>query len=535
MLTKNKIKTLTGAQLIIETLKNLGVNTVFGYPGGVVLDIYDVLYNEKSIKHILTRHEQSAVHAAEGYARETGKCGVVIVTSGPGATNTVSGIVNAYLDGYPLVVLTGQVSADLIGKDAFQEADICNIVKSCTKKTFQISSANEIKETLYEAFRIANSGKKGPVIVDLIKDIFKQEVKTAEFSTLNITTEYRQPDVSNLVKALLNSEKPLIVAGGGVNHSEAEDELYRFVTEHNIPVVSTMMGLGAFPQSNPNYLGMIGIFGDISANKAISEADLVISLGARFNDRITCRDELNGKLFQIDINPKEISRIIPTDSYIAGDIKNVLTLTEFNKTFDDWMRAALSLKNLNKEQKRTTNLMHSFEVLREIEDFTKEQNITFTSEVGQHQLWAVRNLRFNKDRKIFVSGGSGTMGFGFPAAIGASVASPSKTVVCITGDGSFQMGLHELATCKDYGLNVKIIILNNGYLGMVRQLQEKQCNRRYSQTKISNPDFVTLAKSYGIDALRVTNSKEIRNALQTAFATDKTFVLDFAVEPMETL
>lgn len=537
MLIQNKIKTYTGAKAIIETLKSLGVNTIFGYPGGVVLDLYDELYFDKDIKHILTRHEQAAVHAAEGYARETGKCGVVLVTSGPGATNTVSGIMNAYLDGYPLIILTGQVNAHLLGQDAFQEANICEITKTCTKRTFQITSADDIEDTLKEAFKIANSGKKGPVVIDLVKDIFKQETvaPSNKISAIAERIENHTISTAALEKAILNSTRPLIVAGGGVNHSKAESELYEFATTHKIPVVSTMMGLGSFPQESKNYLGMIGIFGDNSANKALTEADLVISLGARFNDRITNRDVLHGKLFQIDINPQEISRVITPVNSIVGDIKEILSNTKFNKTFYTWLELSQEYRKLNKEEKRTTNLLHSFEVIRKIEDFTKEMDVTFTSEVGQHQLWTVHNLKLNKNRKIFVSGGTGTMGFGLPAAIGASVASPEKTVICITGDGSFQMGLHELATCKDNNLNVKIMILNNGYLGMVRQLQEKQCNRRYSETKISNPDFVTLAKSYGIDAIRVTNSKEIENALHTAFSTDKPFVIDFVVEPMETL
>lgn len=537
MIAQNKIKTINGAKAIIETLKYLGVDTVFGYPGGIVLELYDELYKDNSIKHILTRHEQSAVHASEGYARETGKTGVVLVTSGPGATNTVSGIANAYLDGYPLVILTGQVFKNNIGKDAFQEANICDITKSCTKKTFQITDAKDITQTLIEAFRIANSGKKGPVLVDLVKDIFKQNI---DFNSSKIKTIVKNNDIDNtkvreLEKFIINSEKPLIVAGGGVKHSKAEDELLKFATDLNIPVVCTMMGLGSYPQTEVNYFGMIGIFGDNSANTLLKEADLVISLGARFNDRISNRNDITGKLFQIDINPKEISRIIKTDNYIIGDINEILRKININKNFRVWNYKAQELKLNNKKYQKTTNLMHSFEVINEIQNYTKGQNITFTSEVGQHQLWAAKNLKFYKDRKIFVSGGSGTMGFGFPAAIGAAIANPQKPIVCITGDGSIQMGLHELATCKDYNLNVKIMILNNGYLGMVRQLQEKNCEMRYSQTKISNPDFITLAKSYGIDAIRVTNSKEIKPALEKAFKTNKTYIIDFVIEPMELL
>lgn len=538
MITQNNTITINGAKALLETLKSLGVDTIFGYPGGIVLDVYEELYKDNSITHILTRHEQSAVHAAEGYARETGKCGVVIVTSGPGATNTVTGIVNAYLDGYPLIILTGQVFKNLLGKDAFQEADICNITKSCTKKTYQITSAEEIPSTIKEAFITAMSGKKGPVVVDMVKDIFKQDIDfKVEDNTINSFHDENNTieTISKLSKAIEKSQKPIIVAGGGVRHANAEDKLFTLSNKYNIPVINTMMGLGSIPKESKNYLGMIGIFGDNSANKLIEESDLVISLGARFNDRITCRNALNGKLFQIDINPDEISKNIEASDFIIGNIKEILSKVEINKDFSNWLDEALKLKSLNTKPQKTSNRLHSFEVIEKIEEFTKNKNLTFSSEVGQHQLWTAKGLSFNKDRKIMFSGGSGTMGFGFPAALGASIASPNKTIVCISGDGSFQMGLHELATCKDYNLNIKIMILNNGYLGMVRQLQEKLCDGHYSQTKISNPDFVTLANSYGIKAIRVSSANEIESALQKAFSTDETFIIDFVVEPMETL
>lgn len=543
MLIKNNTITMKGSKIIFETLKSLGVDTIFGYPGGVVLDIYNELYNQTDIKHILTRHEQAAVHAAEGYARESGKCGVVLVTSGPGATNTVSGIVNAYLDGFPLVVLTGQVFKNLLGKNAFQEANICDITKSCTKKVFQITSASQIQSTLAEAFQTAMEGKKGPVVVDLIKDIFNQN---AEFEPIQLKSSepvFFCSPISKIVERIEKCHKPVIVAGGGVQHAKAEDELLNFARKFNIPVVDTMMGLGTYPQNDYNYFGMIGIFGDKAANEIIKESDLILSLGARFNDRITCmfKDiDLSKKFIQVDFNKNEISNFIKASDFLIADIKQFLT--ELNKLFEDssinfliWTNSTQLLKSHNIIRERKTNLMHSFEVIRKIEEFTKNKNITFTSEVGQHQLWAVQNLKFNKNRKIFVSGGSGTMGFGFPAAIGVAIASPEKEIVCITGDGSFQMSLPELATCADYNLNIKIMILNNGYLGMVRQLQEKLCESRYSETKISNPDFVTLAKSYNINALRVTNTDEITPALEKAFSTKGTFIIDFAVEPMEIL
>lgn len=546
MLIGNNIKTMKGAEIAIETLKDLGVDTIFGYPGGVVLDLYDKLYNQSDIKHILVRHEQSAVHAAEGYARATGKCGVVLVTSGPGATNTVSGIVNAYMDGYPLVVLTGQVFKNLIGTDAFQEADICDITKSCTKKVFQVTDVSDLQKTLIEAFSIAMDGKKGPVVVDLAKNIFSEsaEYKSVVKSEPVLALTVSNVDVSRVLNRILKASKPVIVSGGGVSHASAEDELYKFAKSLNIPVVDTMMGLGTYPQNDENYLGMIGIFGDKSANQTLKDADLIVSIGARFNDRITCmfKDvDFSDKFIQIDINEKEISRVISTKDYLIGDAKDILfrmnnelSKLSFNH-FTSWMNSCAELKSLNVVRHRNTNLMHSFEVIRKIEEFTKNQNLIFTSEVGQHQLWAVQNLSFSKNRKIFVSGGSGTMGFGFPAAIGACVANPETQVVCISGDGSFQMGIPELATCVDYNLNLKIMILNNGYLGMVRQLQEKNCDGRYSQTKISNPDFIKLAESYGIEASRVTCLSEIDDALKSAFSTKGPYIVEFCVEPMELL
>lgn len=547
MLIDNHTKTMKGAKVVIETLRLLGVDTIFGYPGGIVLDLYDELYNQSDIKHILVRHEQSAVHAAEGYARVTGKCGVVLVTSGPGATNTVSGIVNAYLDGYPLVVLTGQVFKNLIGKDAFQEADICDITKTCTKKVFQVTEAAKLQQTLVEAFNIAMEGKKGPVVVDLAKNVFSEQVEFMDCIFQNVLdfNSFEPHDISRIAEEIISSERPVVVAGGGVTHSKAESELFEFVKSLNIPVVDTMMGLGTFPQDNENYFGMIGIFGDKAANQLIRESDLIISLGARFNDRITCmfKDvDLSKKFIQIDINKDEISRVIQAKDFLCGDIKNILSslnleISKLNfEKKDIWLSNAQKFRELNVKRERQTNLLHSFEVIRAIEDFTKNKNVIFTSEVGQHQLWAVQNLKLDLDRRILVSGGSGTMGFGFPAAIGASVAvKSSKPVVCITGDGSFQMGLQELATCVDYNLDLKIMILNNGYLGMVRQLQERNCQCHYSQTKISNPDFVKLAESYGIKATRVSSSEKMEDALNDAFMTKGPYIVEFLVEPMELL
>ncbi len=546
MLIKNNIKTITGAKSVINTLKSLGVDTIFGYPGGIVLDLYDEIYKCQDIKHILVRHEQAAVHAAEGYARATGKCGIVLVTSGPGATNTVTGIVNAYHDGYPLIVLTGQVDKNLIGRNSFQEANICQITKTCTKAVFQITDAKDIQKTIIKAHKIATKGKKGPVVIDMAKNIFTENIQyeeNIESTNLNINL-INNNDIERIYNKILNCESPVVVVGGGVKHSACYSELEKFVTNYNIPVVSTMMGLGAIERKNPLYFGMVGIFGDNSANEILKQSDLIISLGARFNDRITCmfkNDELRDKIIQIEINPEEIANNIKPKDYIIGDIKDFLSKMDslnasiFKEKFTDYNLSVKNLKCLNKPSKKQTNMLHSFEIMQKLQEFTKDKDVIFTSEVGQHQLWAVRELSFTPNRKIFVSGGSGTMGFGLPAAIGASIAMPDKTVICITGDGSFQMSIGELAVCKDYGLNIKIIILNNGYLGMVRQLQQNNYGERYSQTKISNPDFVKLAQSFGIDATKVKNCNEIEIALEKAFNSSGTFVIDFETEPMETV
>ncbi len=546
MLIKNNIQTVTGAKSVINTLKFLGVDTIFGYPGGIVLDLYDEIYKCQDVKHILVRHEQAAVHAAEGYARATGKCGIVLVTSGPGATNTVTGIVNAYHDGYPLIILTGQVDKNLIGKNAFQEANICEITKSCTKAVFQITNAKDIQKTIIKAHKIATKGKKGPVVIDMAKNIFTENVQydaNIESKDLNINL-INNIDIERIYNRILNCERPVVVLGGGVNHSACYNELQQFVSNYNIPVVSTMMGLGAIERKNPLYFGMVGIFGDNSANEILKHSDLIISLGARFNDRITCmfkNDELRNKIIQIEINPEEIANNIKPKDYIIGDIKdflsqmNSLNASIIKEKFIDYNLNVKKLKCLNKPSKKQTNMLHSFEIMQKLQEFTKDKNVIFTSEVGQHQLWAVKELSFNPNRKIFVSGGSGTMGFGLPAAIGASVAIPDKTVVCITGDGSFQMSIGELAVCKDYGLNIKIIILNNGYLGMVRQLQQNNFGERYSQTKISNPDFVKLSQSFGIDAIKVNNSNDIENAFEKAFKSIGTYIIDCETEPMETV
>lgn len=517
-------KTCTGAKIVIETLKQLGTDTIFGYPGGIVLGVYDELSQQSDIKHYLVRHEQSAVHAAEGYARVSGKCGVSIVTSGPGATNIVTGLANAYLDGFPLVVITGQVSAELLHQDAFQEVDIIDITKSCTKANFQVKSANDLQNTLQKAFEIAMTGKKGPVVVDITKNVFSEK---AEFKNMDLQIErFECPNVDDAINRLKQAQRPIIITGGGA--IDAVSEVFEFAKSLNIPVVSTMMGLGVYPASDENYLGMVGIFGD--ANKVVRESDLIIAIGTRFNDRIkSCLGDLSGRLIHIDIN-----KVLPSSIGLVGDAKTILTeIISKNcevQNFSEWISFAKTL--LTKNYQKRSDRMHSFEVLSEIQANLK--NTIVTTEVGQHQVWASRCLKFNAPRKFITSGGLGTMGFGFPAAIGACIAS-GEPVVCIAGDGSFQMSLQEIATCMDYKLPVKVFILNNGYLGMVRQFQEKICEQRYFATKISNPDFVKLAESYGALGLRVEKLEDVQSAIQKAFDFDGTAIVDFVIEPEELL
>ena len=548
MVTANtETLTYTGAKILIETLTKLGVDTIFGYPGGIVLGIYDELYKQQKIQHILVRHEQSAVHAAEGYARVSGKCGVVLVTSGPGASNTVTGIANAYLDSYPVIVFTGQVSSNLIGKDAFQEVNIVEMTKSCTKAAFQVRNAKDLKSTIEKAFEIALSGKQGPVVVDLAKNIFTE---TAEYSGEAELTKSELPiktdNLPTVLESLCNAKRPVIVAGGGVVQANASSELFKFAKLLNIPVVNTMMGLGTYPPDDENYTGMIGIFGSVGANKTVRESDLVFSVGARFNDRVTCcfgNKELERNFIQLDINESEISRIIPAKNSLVGDAKKVLEslknlFNSGNYSFDktarnQWLSKVRGFLSENKAPQKFSNYLHSFEVIRHIYDFCKDFNPTVATEVGQHQMWTAKEYKFSTPRKFLTSGGLGTMGFGLPAAIGASLAEGKKSVVCIAGDGSFQMNASELATCKDYSLPVKIFLIDNGYLGMVRQLQQKFYGSRYSETKMSNPDFVKLAESFGVKAIRVSKEEEIMPALKEVFATNEPALIDFVVEPME--
>mgnify|MGYP002765286021 FL=1 len=537
-------KTLTGAQIIVKTLKTLGVDTIFGYPGGIVLSIYDELFKQNDIKHILVRHEQAAVHAAEGYARVSGKCGVVLVTSGPGAANTVSGIANAYLDGYPLVVLTGQVFSSLIGKNAFQEVNILDITKSCTKAGFQITSAEQIQDTLYKAFNCATSGKKAPVVVDMAKNVFTEQVEFVE-KTPDLIKEQSviKGNLAGVLSEIINAKNPVVIAGGGVVHSHCEKELYNFVKQLEIPVVNTLMSLGTYPQEDENHAGMIGIFGSYAANQTLKESDLILSIGARLNDRITCcfkEKELERKFIQLDINENEISNNVTASDSITGDagtvlkeMNKILDSKDKNWNFSTWLEHVQDLKKHNKINSKISDKMHSYEVIQKIYEYTKDMDMIVTTEVGQHQLWTAQNYKFKRAGRFLTSGGSGTMGFGFPAAIGASIALDKAPVICIAGDGSFQMNEQELAVCKDYNLPIKIFIINNGYLGMVRQLQQKGFEKRYSETKISNPDFTKLAEAYNIPAININTTEDLTKALPKVFSENTPYIINCNVEPME--
>lgn len=538
-------KALNGAQIVVETLKKLGVDTLFGYPGGIVLNVYDELYKQDDIKHYLVRHEQAAVHAAEGYARVSGKCGVALVTSGPGATNIVTGVANAYLDGYPLVVITGQVSSELLHEDSFQEVDIVDITKSCTKKAFQVRDINNLENTLKEAFYTAISGKKGPVVVDITKDVFSE---TADFDgALTYYTDKTDTSPNNINEALnilCSAKRPVIVAGGGA--IDSSDELFEFAKILNIPVVNTMMGLGTFSQDDESYMGMVGIFGQAAANQTVRESDVIFAIGARFNDRIRCcfqHNELSRKLIHLDINKNEVSRVVPAAVSLVGDAKSVLKemISELktgkynigcNK---EWLNCVKSFEKNNVQPKKRSDNMQSFELMQKIQECIGTRHPVITTEVGQHQAWAARYLKFDRPRKFITSGGLGTMGFGFPSAIGASVALGKEPVICIAGDGSIQMNIQELATCMDYGIPVKVFIFDNGYLGMVRQFQERMCAKRYSDTKISNPDFIKFAQSYGAKGIRVEKLEDVKSAIAEAFDFEGPVFIDFVIEPEEVL
>jgi acetolactate synthase-1/2/3 large subunit len=528
---------LTGAQIVVECLKKEGVKIIFGIPGGVIMPVYDVFYQEPSIKHILTKHEQGAAHAADGYARATGNVGVCIATSGPGATNLVTGLANAYLDSIPLVAFTGQVPTNLIGTDAFQEVDINGITLPITKNNYVVREVRDLASIIQEAFYIARTGRPGPVLIDLPKDIqlAQTEFKYPEKVSLNgykPTFSGHIQQIKAAAQEISKAKRPVIYAGGGVISSNASSELRDLAFQANIPVTTTLMGIGTFPETHPLSLGMLGMHGTAYANYAISAADLIIALGARFDDRVTGKLSEFGsqaKIIHIDIDPAEIGKNVLVDIPIVGDLKKVLKKineiidkkenTEWLETIKDWKRKYPLKYENNQELKPQYIIEEVYKI--------SEGKAVIVTDVGQHQMWAAQYYQYTMPRTFISSGGLGTMGYGLPAAIGAKIGCPDKTVICISGDGSFQMNLQELATAINNHLTIMVIIMNNSYLGMVRQWQEFFFNKRYSSTALTgNPDFVKLIEAYGGTGIRVNKKQELYPALEKALSLNKFVLID---------
>ena len=544
---------LTGAEIFVRSLQDEGVDIIFGYPGGAVLHIYDALYRQDKIQHILTRHEQGATHAADGYARSTGRPGVVIVTSGPGATNAVTGIATAYMDSIPLVVFTGQVPTHLIGNDAFQEADNIGITRPCVKHNFLVKDVRDLAETIKKAFYVATTGRPGPVVVDIPKDI------TAE------KTEYSYPDkvsmrsynpvhvghagqIKRAVKLMLDAKRPMIYTGGGVILGNAAGSLTELAQLLGHPVTNTLMGLGAYPATERQFVGMLGMHGTYEANMAMHHCDVLIAIGARFDDRVTGNIEKfcpHAKIVHVDIDPSSISKNVKVDVPIVGCVDNVLkamiklirgskqrpdgaALKDWWQQIEDW-RSKDCLK-----YDHTSELIKPQYVLESLYKAT-DGNAFVTSDVGQHQMWAAQFYKFDKPRRWINSGGLGTMGFGLPAAMGVQLAYRDETVVCVTGEGSIQMCIQELSTCKQYALPLKIVNLNNGYLGMVRQWQEFFYQGRYAMSYMESlPDFVKLAESYGHVGMKIEKPGDVESALEEAMAMkDRLVFMDFITDPAE--
>jgi acetolactate synthase-1/2/3 large subunit len=538
---------LKGAQILLQCLQEEGVDTIFGYPGGAVLPIYDAIF-DSPIRHILTRHEQGAAHAADGYARATGKVGVCIATSGPGATNLVTGIATAYMDSTPMVCFTGQVATSLIGKDAFQEADITGITLPITKHNYLVEKTEDIARVVKEAFYIARTNRPGPVVVDLPKDIMEREIEyepvTEEINirSYRVMKGYNAGQVISAVKLIEQAQKPVIYAGGGVIASEASNELIELAEKRQIPVTTTLMGMGSFPGDNPLFLGMLGMHGTKYANYAVSACDLLIAIGVRFDDRVTGKIETfapHAKIIHIDIDAAEIGKNVKVNVPIVGQVKEVLTalnqrlspvdtepLKEWKQMIADWKASYPLTYGLASEGRIMPQ-----KVIEEIFQVTAGKAI-ITTEVGQNQMWTAQHFKFLYPRSFLTSGGLGTMGYGMPAAIGAKIARPDWPVIDIAGDGSIQMNIQELGTAVQYKLPIIICILNNQFLGMVRQWQGLFYKGRYSHTDISHqPDFVKLAEAYGAVGRRIQDPGQVNSALREALdVTDRPVVLDFWVE-----
>ncbi|HEY2494767.1 MAG TPA: biosynthetic-type acetolactate synthase large subunit [Paenibacillus sp.] len=541
-----KPEVISGSEILLRSLLLEGVECVFGYPGGAVLYIYDAMYGFDDFKHVLTRHEQGAIHAADGYARASGKVGVCIATSGPGATNLVTGIATAYMDSVPMVVITGNVATTLIGTDAFQEADITGITMPITKHSYLVRDVEDLPRVIHEAFHIASTGRKGPVLIDIPKDVSAaktlfQPGESVNLRGYNPRTVPNKLQLDKLVAAIEQAERPFILAGGGVIYSGAHEALHEFVTKTEIPITTTLLGLGAFPSGHELWTGMPGMHGTYGSNHAIQQCDLLINIGARFDDRVT--GKLNGfaplaKIVHIDIDPAEIGKNVPTDIPIVGDAKTVLEMINGDVKRTDKADAwRAQVKQWKQEQpfryKDSEEVLKPQWVIEMLNETTKGEAIV-TTDVGQHQMWAAQYYKFNNPRSWITSGGLGTMGFGLPSAIGAQMAEPERLVISINGDGGIQMCSQELAICAINNIPVKVVIINNQVLGMVRQWQELIYDTRYSHIDLAgSPDFVKLAEAYGVKGLRASNKEEARKVWQEALDTPGPVVVEFIVEKYE--
>ena len=546
---------LSGAQILVQSLIDEGVEYIFGYPGGAVLHLYDALYQQEDIKHILVRHEQGATHAADGYARSTGKPGVVLVTSGPGATNAVTGIATAYMDSIPMVIISGQVSLPVIGSDAFQEVDMIGITRPCVKHNYLVKDVTKLAETIKKAFHVATTGRPGPVVIDVPKDITAPHIKVpykypkkVSIRSYNPVVTAHKGQIKKAVELLLSAKKPIIYSGGGVILGEASKELTAFTRALGYPLTNTLMGLGAYPATDKQNIGMLGMHGTYEANMAMHESDVIIAIGARFDDRVTGKLDLfcpYAKIIHIDIDPASISKTVRVDIPIVGEVKPVLeamleliknSSTKPNKkALELWWQQIAQWQAVDCLQfDRESPLIKPQYVIEQLYEVTKG-NAYVTSDVGQHQMWAAQYYPFDKPRRWINSGGLGTMGFGLPAAIGVKLAHPDADVACVTGEASIQMCIQELSTALQYKTPIKIINLNNRYMGMVRQWQEFSYECRYSHSYMDTiPDFVKLAEAYGHVGIRIDKPEEVRAALETAFSMkDRTVFLDIMTDRTE--
>ena len=548
------MKKLSGAEMVVQSLRDEGVEYLFGYPGGAVLDIYDAIHTLGGIEHILVRHEQAAVHMADGYARSTGKVGCVLVTSGPGATNAITGILTAYTDSVPMVIISGQVMSNLIGRDAFQECDMVGISRPVVKHSFIVKKAEDIPSILKKAFYIASTGRPGPVVVDIPKDTVNPNFKypyeypeSVELRSYNPTVNGHKGQIKKALKALLVAKKPILFVGGGAISAECSKQLIQFAQRLNLPVTSSLMGLGAYPSTDKQFLGMLGMHGTLEANTAMHESDLILGIGVRFDDRTTNNLEKycpNAKVIHIDIDPTSISKNVPAAIPIVGNAKNVLEefLSLLNEEglksqtdLESWWQEINQWKAKKcLEFDRTSGVIKPQQVMEAVYRLTKGEAYV-ASDVGQHQMFAALHYPFDEPRHWINSGGAGTMGFGLPAALGVKLAHPEGTVVCVTGDGSIQMNIQELSTATQYGIPVVIICLNNHFLGMVKQWQDLIYSGRHSQTYMNSlPDFVKLAESYGHVGIKIATPDELESKLKEAFSIkNKLVFVDINVDESE--